>query len=221
MKKYLISVGLIFFIAVIPIQSQFQLGVKGGFNSTHFNTENAFKILKNQEDYNLQNVKDDINSGFNLGAYMRIGLVGKFSLQPELYYNKKSGKTNYLIGEENTSTNIPVTEKLEYYSWDIPILVHFKLLDLRLLNLYALTGPVASFRTNIKTSFSDVNINEEINKGKSEGVNWNYQLGGGVEVWKLNFDVRYEWGLSNVSKTELVKKGNSLMFSLGFRLFGL
>ena len=217
MKKYLFLIVIVSMVAAIPVQSQFQLGLKGGFNSTNFNTDNAWSIIKNQEEYRFQNAKDDMKNGFTLGAYARIGLGGKLSLQPELYYSKKSGTTTYMLEEQGVSANI--TENMKYYSWDIPILLRLKAIDLRLLNLYALTGPVASFKANDKSSFSS--LSDELNSSKLKGANWNFQLGGGVEIWRLSFDVRYEWGLSDISKTELKRKGNSLMFSLSYRLIGL
>ena len=218
MRKHLFLIVIISIATAIPVQSQFQLGIKGGFHSTHFNTDNAWSILKNQENYEFQNAKDDMKNGFTLGAYARIGLIGGLSLQPELYYSEKSGATTYMFEERVSPVNQSVTENMKYYSWDIPILLRLKVIDLKLLNLYALTGPVASFKAKDKSSFSD--LNDELNCNKLKSTNWNFQLGGGVEVWRLNLDVRYEWGMSDISKTELIRKGNSLMFSLGFRLIG-
>ena len=217
MRKYIILVVVIIITVAIPVQSQFQLGIKGGFHSTHFNTDNAWSILKNQENYEFKNAKDDMKNGFTLGAYARIGLFGGLSLQPELYYSKKSGTTIYTLEEQGSLESI--TENMKYYSWDIPILLRLKVIDLKLLNLYALTGPVASFKANDKSSFSS--LSDELNSSKIKGANWNFQLGGGVEIWRLSFDVRYEWGLSDISKTDLKRKGNSLMFSLGYRLLGV
>jgi len=51
---------------------------------------------------------------------------------------------------------------------------------------------------------------------------WNWQLGGGVDIGPVVLDVRYEWGLTNVSEGDLTKvgfvsKGNTLTFSLGYK----
>ena len=217
MKKHLILMVIAAFAATITVRGQFQFGFKGGFNSTRFNTENAWKILNNQEDYKFKDTKEDIRNGYNFGIYARVNLFGDFSFQPELYYSKKGGENTYRFEGRNAPANELIKENMEYFSWDIPLLVHFKFLDLEILNLYAVTGPVASFKIEEKSSLSD--YNEDLISEKSKGAIWNYQLGGGISIWRLNFDVRYEWGINSVSISGLQRKGNSLLFSLGFKLF--
>ena len=217
MKKHLFLMVIASFAVATTVQGQFQLGFKGGFNSTSFNTENAWKILNNQEDYKFKDAKEDIRNGYIFGIYARMKLFGDFSFQPELYYSKKGGANTYRFEGQNTVANESIKEDMEYFSWEIPLLLHLKFLDLEALNLYAVTGPVASFKIEEKSSLYD--FNDELISEKSKGATWNYQLGGGIEIWRLNFDVRYEWGINNISISGLKRKGNSLMFSLNFKLF--
>ncbi len=218
MKKYLLVFILCAGTQILVAQNHFQLGMKLGFNSTSFNTDNASKILSGTGDYTFSKAKDDFKSGYLIGAYSRIGLIGKLSLQPELYFGKKSGETDFYL-KSTSMTDIIVSEKVSYYSWDIPILAHLKLVDLKVMNLYSVAGPVVSFKVNDKSSLSS--LSSDLNKENIKGANWNFQMGGGLEVWKLNFDVRYEWGLNDVSKTKLERKSNALIFSLGYRFLGL
>jgi len=217
MKKHLILIVIAGFAATITVQGQFQLGFKGGFNSTRFNTENAWKILNNEENYKFQDAKEDMRNGYIFGVYARMKLFGGFSFQPELYYSKKGGANTYRFEGKNAVANESIKEDMEYFSWDIPLLVYFRFLDLEALSFYAVTGPIASFKIEEKSSLSD--FNDKLISDKSKSATWNYQLGGGIEIGRLNFDVRYEWGVSGISISSLERKGNSLLFSLGFRLF--
>lgn len=218
MRRFLIVVLAFTAISFTGMaQGHFQLGLKLGFNSTTFNTDNASQIISGTGDYTFTNAKDDFKSGYLFGAYSRIGLFGNLSLQPELYFSKKSGVTDYTL--QSDAGSVSMSEKVTYYSWDLPILAHLKIVDLKVVNLYGVAGPVISFKSDDKSKLSLPT--DEFNEDRLSGANWNFQLGGGVEVWKFNFDVRYEWGLNDVSKTKLERKSNALMFSLGYRLFGI
>lgn len=218
MKKLILILSIISGIVLTTnAQSHFQLGLKLGYNSTSFNTDNGSSILSGLEGYNFSKVRDDFRSGYLIGAYSRIGLIGNLSLQPEFYFTKKSGVTDFYLN--SGGTDVAVSEKVSYYSWDLPILAHLKVVDLKIFNLYGVAGPVASFKVNDKSMFSS--LNNDLSNDKLRSTNWNFQLGAGVEVWKLNLDVRYEWGLNDVSKTQLERKSNALMFTLGYRFIGL
>ncbi|MFT3737637.1 MAG: porin family protein [Breznakibacter sp.] len=209
MKKVLIiATAVLGFGLAMSAQDRFQLGVKGGFTSTQYTTDN----LKSPEWPNYEGIKEDAKAGYLFGAYARAKVIGNISLQPELYYAKKSGQAKYDTGDGTLSQDIDI------HTWDIPILVHFNLIDLKVAKLYGLTGPVVSFNAKNGTSLSGYG------KDDVKKATWAYQLGGGLEVWKFNLDVRYEWGLSNVSNglsdVEFERKSNMLTFALGYRLLG-
>ncbi len=141
--------------------------------------------------------KSEAKSGFLFGAYGKLKLIGDLSFQPEIYYAKKQ-------------TSID-GESMDLKTWDVPLLANLQLLDLKVARIYGVAGPVASF-------ISDDDVND------LKPTNWTFQAGGGIAVWKLSFDVRYEWGLKDVSdlKTfDIGQKTNVLTFSLGYRLFGI
>lgn len=206
MKKTALILVALLSLAVLPsaAQNSFQLGLKTGFNSTSFDTKN----------YSFDQIKEDYKGGYMLGAYSRIGLLGNLSLQPELYYSKKSSRNDFnILGQQYNQT-------LSYYSWDIPILAHLKVLDLKVFNLYGLAGPVASFRVNENSSLSQ-QIGEQWQNDRFRNHNWNFQLGAGLEVMRFNIDFRYEWGLNDMSSTsDFETKSKALLFSLSYRLIG-
>ena len=81
-----------------------------------------------------------------------------------------------------------------------------------------MAGPVASFVINENTTFDSAyrNISDFGNYKKQ---NWAYQAGAGVDAGNLTVDLRYEGGLSNVSRSnEYNQKQNLVHLSLGIKL---
>lgn len=100
-------------------QDRFALGIKAGYNSSKFRTDNAQDIIKN---YTFQDAKEEAKAGLMLGAFARIRLINNLSFQPEVLYVKKGGKTT------TTTTLGNATINSTYHTWDIPLLAHLKLL---------------------------------------------------------------------------------------------
>ncbi len=199
MKKkigLLLMFGMVF--GLMQAQS-FHLGLKTGFNTTNFNT---------QAGYGFDEAKDDFKAGYLIGGWTRIGLLGNLSVQPELYYSKKRGGTDF---------NESGSESFSYNSWDMPLLAHLEVVNLRLVKVYGIGGPVASFRS--KDEFKSTLVSSSYNGDSFKSTNWNFQLGAGVEVLRFTFDARYEWGMNDMSRSDMERKTKSMIFSLGYRLF--
>lgn len=183
----------------------FDLGIKAGINSSKITTDN-FSV----SNYTYSDFKSDAKSGYNLGAFARVG-GKKIYLQPELLYCVKNSE----------STSGTTTQTIKLKTIQIPVLLGFKLIDLKLASIRAFTGPAMSF----VMSGSSVESNlPNIDPKNFKNNIWDWQLGGGVDVGPLTFDVRYGWGLtkvsdgnSNVNSIGFVNKGNTLTFSLGFK----
>ncbi len=194
MKKLFLLAVLSIFLLNINAQDKFELGLKTGFNTTKLKLDYGQSLDKDL-------AKDEAKNGFLFGAYARLKLFGDVSFQPEIYYAKKQAGLEY--DGQNLGGDIK--------TWDVPLLVNLQLIDLKVARIYGVAGPVASFISK-----------DDLNELKTS--NWTFQAGGGVAVWKLSFDVRYEWGLKDVSdlKTfDIGQKTNVLTFSLGYRLFGI
>ena len=201
MKRIFVIAVLLSAVALMQAQGKFQLGVKTGFNSTSFNTEAG---------YDFASAKDDFKTGYLVGAWTRIHLLGDLSLQPELYYSKKKSETDF---------DPDGSESLSYSSWDVPLLVHLDAIDLKLLKIYGVGGPVASFRSKDEVKLAGAAISD-YDGDSFKSTNWNFQLGAGVQIARLSLDARYEWGLNDISRSnEMERKTKSLIVSLGFRLF--
>jgi len=211
MKKIIILITFVAIFSSVKAQLPLSLGLKVGFNSTKMATE-----LKNVND-----IKEEAKMGYLAGAFLRINLP-KIYLQPEVYYTKKSG--------DYQSTNIPsfqnqtFTQKTILNSIDFPVLIGVKLLDLKLFNLRLMTGPVASFLigkdVNYEVNGIKIGSLPSTDLGNYNDINWAIQAGAGIDVFNFTLDVRYEWGLNNISDAvDMNVKSKLLNVSLGMKLF--
>src|SRR5690606_6778928 len=138
MKKSLLT--LICFIAAITFaQAQllpsFKLGIKGGLGFSSLSSEGKL-------------FNSDTKTGFQLGAWGRVGLAG-FHVQPEVYYASKKAGIKTSNNEEGDAT---------FKSMDVPILLGTKI-GLGPVGFRIQAGPVFSFAQDGKV----VNISEATN----------------------------------------------------------
>jgi hypothetical protein len=221
MKKILFAVTLLTFSSSIFAQS-FNFGIKGGINSQKITTDSYNGI----SGYTFEDFKADAENGYNVGLFARIG-AKKLYIQPELLYSNKKGTTSFNLTEapaEGLSTGL-YSQAFDVRAIQIPFLLGYRLIDLKLVSIRAFTGPAMSIilnNTQIKLTGPDA-IPTSIYDPKTFKNNvWNWQLGGGVDIGPVVLDVRYEWGLTNVSEGDITKvgfvsKGNTLTFSLGYK----
>jgi hypothetical protein len=174
MKKSILT--LICLIAAIGIsQAQlfptFKVGLKGGLGFSSLRSEGSF-------------FNSDTKTGFQLGAWGRVGIAG-FHVQPEVYYaSKKAGITK--DGDEGEAT---------FKSMDVPILLGTRI-GLGPIGARIQAGPVFSFAQDGKV----VNLSEATNwsayKKNSTGI-----IGGiGADISSFTVDLRYEHGLSKLNE---------------------
>ena len=190
-------------------QLPFSLGIKGGINSSKINTDNYSSSVGN---VNYKDFISDAKVGYNLGAFARFGT--KIYLQPELLYCARNSQ----------STSGSTSQSIKLKTIQIPVLLGFRLFDLKLASIRAFTGPAMSFpMKSSKVTYDGVSAGLYDTKNYKNNI-WDWQLGAGADVGMFTFDVRYEWGLTNVSDVNtnvsnigFTNKGNTLTFSLGFK----
>jgi len=196
MKKFLILSMLILSSGIIF--GQFTIGPKVGYNASKLSTD-------------LDTISSGFKSGFQIGVFVRIGK--KFYVQPELYYTTQGG-----VFESNTNN---WQQKVNIGSLDLPLLVGFKMLNAKVVNLRILAGPMASFVVN-KSVKDAGGILGPIENADLSTINWAIQLGAGLDVLFMTLDVRYQIGLNNIIKdinnATINSKNNVWVVSLGFKI---
>lgn len=193
MKKLLtlLFLGICSFSAMA--QLPVNIGVHGGVSSNRIKVKDI-----------PQAIGTKAHTGYLMGVFARINL-GKIYIEPSLNYSHKESvletKGNSLIsnGEDYT---------LKVNSFDIPLMLGFQILDLRIVKFRAFLGPVVSFPKlkNIK----------EVTDFDSDKTNWHGKIGVGLDAWKLTFDIDYEKAFKNLGHE--LKAPRSFNFTLGFKI---
>jgi hypothetical protein len=177
-----------------------------------------------------ENFASDNRLGYQGGAFVRLNF-GKLYVQPELIYNHRSTKLEYEINPviDGESQRVGVRSDLKIGTFDIPVLVGFKLVKTKLFNLRFFAGPDISFSTNKDVSYEyttgdgedfqgDIPDEGKISVDDFNSTTWYLQAGAGVDVLFLTLDVRYEKGLSDLyNDGNLNFKNNVWLVTLGFK----
>lgn len=169
----------------------FHIGVKGGANFTKTSTESS--------------LEGKYGFGYQAGVMTRVDL-GKLYVQGEALFNKR--KTSFQSQGGGSS-------KLSWNAIDIPVVVGYKFIKTEDFNVRAFAGGVYSYAFNNKLSAS-----QALQEGFKKFDKSNIGITGGIGVDYKNFtvDLRYETGLTSISK-EFKSKPHSFSLGIGYFLF--
>lgn len=224
MKKVLFVAVLLLSVSFACAQLNF--GLKAGYNSS-LTFNNAASVTTGT--YNFDNVKSEMWNNFQGGVFARIGLGNKLYFQPELIYNMQ--KTNYTVTLQDVSNkNVTYDKIVNINSYDIPLLVGYKILDLKVINLRAFAGPKLRFDTgNSSLEFSHLvkpagsespitldGLKQDVLKSKI-----GLEVGAGIDVLMLALDVRYNLigDMYNPVVNDYNLPSNTFTISLGWKIF--
>lgn len=170
----------------------FHIGIKGGATYTKTSTESSA-------------LEGKYGFGYQGGIMTRMD-IGSLYVQGEALFNKR--KTSYNSKDGSSP-------KLTWNSIDIPIVVGYKLVNTKDFNVRAFAGGVYSyaFKNNLSTS-------KALQEGFKSFDKSNIGITGGIGVDYKNFtaDLRYETGLTSISK-EFKSKPNGFTLGIGYFLF--
>ncbi|MEH0155522.1 outer membrane beta-barrel protein [Limibacter armeniacum] len=196
MKRIIFAV-LAMLLMTTAAQAQLKFGIKGGLNSSNIKfdditfSDGAGKITEGES-----------VTGYHLGlqAQVKIPIIGIY-VQPELLYTKMGGKISV---EElgSTSSFQAFNEELSIQRLDVPIMIGWRF-GAGPIGFRPYLGPVASIM--LKDGLKDfaqrmTQETSETFEAESKGATWGYQVGAGVDLWKLSADVRYEGSFSGFAK---------------------
>lgn len=170
MKK-LILTAIVGLATNFAMAQNINFGLKGG---AVFNTDKG-EVWSDSG--NIFKKDGKAAAGFQAGALARISLAGIY-IQPELLYTQFKNEYNV------EGRNLDVTKK----RMDIPVNIGKRFLGIG----HIQAGPVFSYYFDDK-----INVND-FTTAKQDEFNVGMQIGAGVEVSKLLFDLRYEFGLGKV-----------------------
>lgn len=184
MKKVILT-AVVALAANFASAQNINFGIKGG---AVFNTDKG-EVWKDTG--NIFKRDGKASAGFQAGVLSRISLAGIY-IQPELLYTQFKNEYD-VINNDNANVNVAITKK----RIDVPVNVGKRFLGIA----HVQAGPVFSYYFDDKISV------KEFTAAKQDQFNVGMQIGAGVEVSKLLFDLRYEFGLGKLG-TEIVNGNN-------------
>lgn len=156
-------------------------------------------------------ISSELRSNFQYGAFVRFG--DKVFLQPEVNYVTKGG----LLKSSDNSGNQEITLK----TLTIPLLLGVKIINLKVVSVHLIGGPVASYSLNKDINLTSPGSTWPVNsKEDIKNATWAIQAGAGIDLSIFTFDIRYEIGMSEIyDGPDYSLKNNLLNVSLGLKLF--
>jgi len=140
-------------------------------------------------------------SGSLIGGYLRYSFNKNISIQPELDVYSKGSRIN-------TIDNLYEYVYLEYL--EIPVLFSYRFRNEKKLQPIIIAGPALGINTSASGSRGYLNDVKRLDAG--------FIASAGIEVWKLSFQVRYDWGLTRFdnSSQKLDLRNSALSVLVGF-----
>ncbi len=190
----------------LALSAQIDLGIQAGPAFTQITFDG------NDDDGQLTDPESTIKAGFQGGAFLRVN-IKKLYLSPAVYYSLRqteaSGEFNGLAADWETT----------HHSLDVPLQVGYNIVDIPMFKLRAQTGPVLVFNFASETEVAGVTFNNDPDFSTAQ-LGW--RIGAGVDVWKFTLDAGYEFGVTDISDSELYgndtrNRANVIYALIGFK----
>lgn len=172
---------------------------------------------------NQDSITNNLQNNFLVGAFVRIGK--KIYIQPELNYYTQGSifKTPSISGGVS-----PLEQEIKLKSLQVPLNIGWRVLNLTVVNVRLFGGAVANFVLDKQVNTTSGNADDYKSALKPDDfkdVNWQYDVGVGVDVLMFAVDVKYVGGLSNVlndvkfNDNSVSSKSNLFVVTLGWKIF--
>ena len=217
MKKFIIAAVLL--LSVSFTYAQFNFGIKAGYNSS-LSFSNVNSVVTGA--YNLDNVKAEVWNNFQAGVFARIGF-NKVYFQPELLYSIQ--KKDYILTlNDAVNKNVSVDKLVNISTVDVPLLLGYKILDLKILNVRAFAGPKLRFdacSTLGYTKLTGGNFDANSLLSDVKKAQLGLDMGVGVDLLMLTLDVRYNLigNMYDAKLSDFNLPSSTFVISLGWKIF--
>lgn len=178
---------LIALVISSSVFSQVIFNPKAGYNHSYFTG-------------NFEDVDFEGRSGWQVGADFRFG--DEFFVMLGGYYFESENRVESIGGVNTPGSNVVFNIK----GIRFPLALGADLIEGRRLGIRAFTGP--NMNLILDNDEDAVGVNDLI----YDDIAWGYNLGVGIDLGIVTFDVMHEWGLSNVFNSESITSKNSRLF---------
>ncbi len=177
MKNVFVFLMLLSSCALLAQEKRLTFGVKAGLN---YGDNGRIEVT------DVANARADDRIGYHLGVFLRGNLTDNIYIKPELQYT-----VNNSIYDDVAGTDLDYNIK----KLDLPILVGVSVLG----PIHVFGGPALQYM--VENDLEDVRLGDVKNE-----FTVGLQFGAGIQLGRLNADIRYERGLSK-NRAESIDEG--------------
>lgn len=191
MKKILLLFALILTTCISYAQSPLNLAAKLGANYSIVNSD--FQAIPDTE--------DKAQFTYSIGALARLK-IKKLSFQAEALYVTKQG-------EVDNNTNVIDAVKIKFATFDFPVLVGYKIADLKVLKIRANAGVIPSIVAS--------KANGDLDKDSYKDAYFSAAGGLSVDIPLFLIDLRYQHGLGDfyeISESSITNSASNNLVTL-------
>jgi len=177
--------------------SQAQVSIKAGVNIASISESATIESYESLENNSV--------TGFQAGLAFDLGLSSIFTIQPELLYIQKGGKSIYGISEDNQ-----IVSRLYYNYVEVPVLAKLKFFSESGSGVYVLAGPFVGLAISgkVKTTTTLLGVTEtredkfdfdnDDAAERQRRTDFGVSFGGGLKFGHMYLDARYNLGINNL-----------------------
>ena len=188
--------------AAFVTRTNAQIGIKAGVNFA--------SIAQNETEASYTDYEKKSVTGFQGGLTFDLGLSDIFTIQPEVLFIQKGGKSTYRADDNNKLVN------RYYFNYiDVPILAKLKFYgDGGGSGFYFIAGPYVGLAMSGKVkstltvlgadteSEDDFTFDNDTDQERAKRLDYGVSFGGGVKINRLILDLRYNLGINNISDND-------------------
>jgi len=183
MKKHIL-LGAVLMLAVSTTYGQLKFGIKAGVAAASINT---YELSSTDPSTSVTTTIKSLGAsklGLHFGVTSQISLLN-FFVKPEAYFSTSSAEFEV---QSSTLGSAKEIKKQTFNKLDIPVLVGMKFGPARIG-----LGPVASILLQKKSDVLTKGVEQNLN-----AATFGLQVGAGIDLFSIGFDVRYETSLSKL-----------------------
>ncbi len=196
MKKF-----SLFFLAILISgisYGQFHIGPQIGYTASKLS-------------YKGTDITNSLKNNMLVGVFMRIGK--KIYVQPEINYMTQGSVFKFpSLG----STSV-VEQDVSLKSIQVPLSLGWQFLNLKVVKLRIFGGATANFIVNKTIDTKNGDPKDYLLPSDFSDIQWQYQVGFGIDVLMLAIDIKYYGGLNNI--VNLKYDNNTKTLNSGVNVF--
>lgn len=196
-------------VAAVSMAGQFTIGPQVGYTASNLSVDKS-EIVNN------------LKNNFLIGAFVRIGK--KIYVQPEINWLTQGSILKY----PSLSNPSPVEQEIKLNTIQVPLSLGWRIINLEVVNIRIYGGASANFIMNTSINTKNGDGSEYLLPSDFDNVQWQWQLGAGVDVLMFALDVRYFGGINNIMSKDITidsetrsisSKSNLFEVVLGWKIF--